>query len=50
VSVRQALISFSGPFALAVLLPVMVLAVGLPVAFLVRAVLELARWLLGAIG
>jgi hypothetical protein len=50
VSVRQAFVSFSGPFALAVLLPVMVLAVGLPVAFAVRVVLELVQWLLGAMG
>jgi hypothetical protein len=48
--VRQALISFSGPFALVVLLPLMVLAVGLPVALVIRAVLELVQWLLGAAG
>jgi hypothetical protein len=50
VSVRQSLVSFSGPFALALLLPLMALAVGLPVALAVRGVLEVVRWLLAAMG
>jgi hypothetical protein len=42
----QALVSSSGPIALVLLLPLMIIAVGVPVALAVRGILELVRWLI----
>jgi hypothetical protein len=45
----QALVSSSGPIALVLLLPLMIIAVGVPVALAVRAMLELVQWLVMSI-
>jgi hypothetical protein len=42
----QSLVAASGPIALALLLPLMILAVGVPVALVVRGGLELVQWLM----
>ena len=44
----QAIVSSSGPIALVLLLPLMIIALGVPVALAVRALLELVRWLIPA--
>jgi hypothetical protein len=44
----QAVVSSSGPIALVLLLPLMIIAVGVPVALAVRGVLELVQWLITA--
>ena len=45
----HALVTSSGPIALVLLLPLMIIAVGVPVALAVRAMLELVQWLVMSI-
>jgi hypothetical protein len=46
----QALVSSSGPIALVLLLPLMIIALGVPVVLAVRGLLELVLWLMANIG
>ena len=46
-TLRQILVSLAGVTGIALLVPLVVLLVGMPVALAVRGVLEAAQWLLG---
>jgi hypothetical protein len=46
----QALVSLAGAASVTLLVPLAVLAVGLPLALAVRALLEVGRWFVALIG
>ena len=49
-ALAQAVVSSSGPIALVLLLPLMIIALGVPVVLAVRGLLELVLWLIANIG